>query len=884
MSEIDKTVFHEKHVALGAKMVEFAGWEMPLHYRPGIIEEHLTTRKRCGLFDVSHMGRFLFRGAGALKFLQHALTNNAVGLEVGEAQYTIIPDAQGGAIDDAYLYHFFEDEYLLVVNAANRQKDRDHFRSVLRRFKSVELLDQTKEMAMLSLQGPLAKEILTGALDSPFLPEPKRNALITGSIQATSVLIGRTGYTGEPLSLEVFVARKDALAVWDTLTQRGASPAGLGARDTLRLEACLPLHGHELGKDPEGKEIPVFACPLSQFAVSFSPDKGEFIGKKALEKQRAALKRILFGDYSRVADLPRRIMPLVLIGKAVARRGAKVFAARNGERHVGYVTSGTMVPYWLIEGEGLESRLTEEKQMRAICLGLLDSDLREDDPVTIEIRDRKADAVVVPFYLRSEAPPLARTIVYAPPVEEKIPPPAPAPKKAQQLLEKALENTIWRQRQCVNLIPSEQTASPMTRLLSIMDPAFRYAEHKSFKAFNDAEVFYYQGVDFIAEVERLLAEELRAFLGCREVETRLVSGQMANATVFSAMVDYINRANRKAEPRRIRKVMNNDIIKGGHLSSQPMGALRDFVARDPKTEKPAVVNFPILPENPYKIDVSTTCQLIAEHEPELIVFGKSVVLHPEPVAEIRACVDELGLSSVIMYDMAHVVGLVGPHFQEPFKDGADVVTGSTHKTFFGTQRGMVAVDYDEHDIEYELWESIRRRTFPGAVSNHHLGTLVGLLMAAYEMNHFKDAYQKAVLANAKAFAKALNDLGMDVAGDPAVSFTETHQVVINVGYGKGPEVARRLEDNNIIVNYQAGPYDEGFSAAGSLRMGVAEMTRFGMQPKNFQTLAQLIHDVVEGNRTVIDKVKSLRKQFLDLRFCFSGKEYDELIERLHSLI
>ena len=155
-------------------------------------------------------------------------------------------------------------------------------------------------------------------------------------------------------------------------------------------------------------------------------------------------------------------------------------------------------------------------------------------------------------------------------------------------------------------------------------------------------------------------------------------------------------------------------------------------------------------------------------------------------------------------------GFIGPHFQQPFAEGADLVTASTHKTFFGTQRGIIASRFEEHEERYELWEAIRRRTFPGAVSNHHLGTMLGLLMAAYEMNCFKDEYQRKVIANAKAFALALRDCGFDVAGDPDISFTETHQVIVNVGYAKGPEVARRLEANNIICNYQATPEDEGF--------------------------------------------------------------------------
>ena len=424
----------------------------------------------------------------------------------------------------------------------------------------------------------------------------------------------------------------------------------------------------------------------------------------------------------------------------------------------------------------------------------------------------------------------------------------------------------------------------MTRALSVMDPVGRYAEHKAIRAFCDTEVFYYQGTDFISEIENLLKKELTAFLGCCQVETRLISGQMANMVVYSALVDYINRADRKSEQRRIRKVLNHHIIKGGHLSAQPMGALRDYIARDPQTETAAVVNFPVLPDNPYQIDIESCRDIIAEHRPELIIMGKSMTLHKEPVSEIRAMVDSAGIDCTIMYDMAHVLGLIGPHFQQPFREGADVVTGSTHKTFFGTQRGLIAADIIPESPRYPFWEAVERRAFPGSLSNHHLGTLLGLLMAAYEMNTFKDTYQKQILANAKAFARALKDCNLAVAGDPDISFTETHQVIVSVGYALGPQIARLLEENNIIVNFQAAPEEEGFTAAGSLRMGVAEMTRFGMAETDFQELAQMISDVILRNANVKEAVSRFRKRFLNLGYCFSGDAFDGLLQSLQKLI
>ena len=149
---------------------------------------------------------------------------------------------------------------------------------------------------------------------------------------------------------------------------------------------------------------------------------------------------------------------------------------------------------------------------------------------------------------------------------------------------------------------------------------------------------------------------------------------------------------------------------------------------------------------------------------------------------------------------------------------------------------------------------------------------------------FKDTYPKKVVANAKAFARALKDCGLGVAGDPEISFTETHQVIINVGYAKAPEIARRLEENHIILNYQAAPDEESFSAAGSLRTGVQEMTRFGMEAADFGDLAQLMANVILKNKNVKKGVKDLRNRFLEMQYCFSGDEFDELEQKLHQLI
>ena len=370
-----------------------------------------------------------------------------------------------------------------------------------------------------------------------------------------------------------------------------------------------------------------------------------------------------------------------------------------------------MVPYWIFDGKGLSSEITERTDRRAIALGYLDSRIEEGAIVIVDVRGKRLRAGVMPYFLRSEAPPYTRVIkweVFQQSLQESSSP-AAATDQARQWVLRALDNHTWRQQRCINLIPSEQTPSPLVRLLSISDPVGRYAEHKSVKAFGDTDIFYYQGTDFIAAVEEALAEQMRLYLGCRQVDARPISGQMANMVVFSAMVDHLNRNDRKSEQRRIRRVMNHHIIKGGHLSAQPMGALRDYVMRDPIAERPAVVNFPVLVDNPYQVDIDVCRELMARYRPELIILGKSMTLHKEPVAAMRQAIDDLQLDAVLLYDMAHVLGLCGPHFQQPFAEGTDLVTGSTHKTFFGTQRGVVAADIDPGNLTaMPLWESVQR--------------------------------------------------------------------------------------------------------------------------------------------------------------------------------
>ena len=877
MSELKRTQLYDVHVSAGATMVDFGGWEMPIQYPSGIIAEHLYTRQVCSLFDVSHMGRLLIEGPQRKEFLQHVLTSNVSALDLNMAQYCIIPNENGGAVDDAYLYLFQEDSYLLVVNAANIDKDLEHLNRALSGFDCT-ITNISAEWASIAVQGPKSKEMLMtlSGGESP-TKEPTKNSLGTVSLEGHQARIAKTGYTGEPLGYEVYVRSEDAVWLWNRLVELGARPAGLGARDTLRMEASFPLYGHEMGVAPDGSEIPIFAVPLAKFAVSFSAQKGEFIGRAALERQHQAFIRHMDRDFSDMSALPRRIAPIALLDRGVMRAGMEIY---KGDKLVGWVTSGTMVPYFKTQGEGLSTVILEASGKRAIGLCYIDSDVLVDDTVEVDIRGKRLKAVIPARHMSVGAPPFARPLLYGEQEEVRTVAGGDRTGKALTLLHKAIENHVWRQEQCVNLIPSENTPSRAVRLLSGSDPACRYAEHKKILAFYEKEVFYYQGTKFIDQVERMLTEEMRAYFGCTEVETRTLSGQMSNMAVFSALTDWKNRFDRKKDAKRLGYVMNNHIIKGGHLSAQPMGALHDYIAVDPVTEKPAVVNFPVCRDNPYKMDVEETKKLIDRYRPELIIFGKSMVLHKEPVAQIRRFVDEQKIPTTIMYDMAHVLGLIGDHFQNPFQEGAEIVTGSTHKTFFGPQRGVIGVNYKEEDLKYGLWKTIESRTFPGSVSNHHLGTQLGMLMAAYEMNQFRDAYQSAIIRNAKSFARSLRSYGLDVVGDPAIDYTETHQVIVSVGYGEGAEIAERLEQNNVIVNYQATPDEEGFTASGALRMGVSEMTRFGFEEKDFDQLASLMADCILRGREIKADVEQLRARHTEMRYCFDDAAINDALEQL----
>ena len=393
MCELKRTQLYEAHLAAGGTMGDFGGWEMPIQYPSGIVTEHLTTRSGCGIFDVSHMGRLLIEGPDRLAFMQHVLSSNVAAVKPGRAQYCMIPNATGGAVDDAYVYMYEEDRYMLVVNASNTDKDLAHFATILPQFNCT-VTNMTDKCASIAVQGPESDKILSALIGGPVPVGPKKNDLGFAMMEGRKVWLSRTGYTGEPIGYELFIESAEAVWLWNRLIELGAKPIALGARDTLRLEAGLPLYGHEMGEAPDGSEIKIFSVPLSRFAVSFAEEKGEFIGKALLEDQKA--------------NLTTKIVPIALVDRGVIRAGMDIY---KGDEKAGWVTSGTMVPYYNYEGEGENTKLLETTGKRSIGFACVAGNPQVGDEVFVDVRGKKLKAVVVSKHMIQNDPPYGKAVL-----------------------------------------------------------------------------------------------------------------------------------------------------------------------------------------------------------------------------------------------------------------------------------------------------------------------------------------------------------------------------------------------------------------------------------------------------------------------------------------
>ena len=391
MSELKRTPLYDAHVAAGATMVDFGGWEMPIQYPAGIVSEHLYDRKHCGIFDVSHMGRLIVEGPDRVAFLQKVLTSNVAALVPGRAQYCIIPTETGGAVDDAYLYMYEEDRYMLIVNASNTDKDLEHFAKYLPDYDCT-IANITDSYSSIAVQGPDAEKILKVLSAGAEISGPKKNDLNELQMEGHTVRISKTGYTGDPIGWELFIDAKDVTWLWNRLIELGAQPTALGARDTLRLEAGLPLYGHEMGEDHDGKEMPIFAVSLARFAVSFKEEKGDFVARELLLDQKEN-------------GTSKKVIPISLIDRGVMRGGMDVY--KDGV-HIGWVTSGTMVPYYNFDEEG---NILDTTGKRSIGFAYIDSSVTMEDTLHIDVRGKMLKARPVSKHMDQNTPPYGRAIL-----------------------------------------------------------------------------------------------------------------------------------------------------------------------------------------------------------------------------------------------------------------------------------------------------------------------------------------------------------------------------------------------------------------------------------------------------------------------------------------
>jgi aminomethyltransferase len=311
------TALYERHVAAGAKLVEFAGWQMPVQYE-GVREEHLAVRESCGIFDVSHMGEIEVSGPRALALLQRLLSNDLAKITLegghgaaGGAQYSVLCREDGGVLDDVFTYRLDAERFLTVTNAANHERDLEHFLTQAQGIAGVTVSDRIDDYAMLAVQGPRAREIVQAISDAPL---PARMTAATRRLAAAEVLVCGTGYTGED-GVELLCRPEDAPALWDEAVRRGAVPAGLAARDTLRLEACFHLYGNDLSVERGPIEAGLGWC--------CKEDTG-FIGCEAVRAVRTAGPR-------------ERLVAFAIDGPGIARQGNAVIGG-------GVVTSGTLSP------------------------------------------------------------------------------------------------------------------------------------------------------------------------------------------------------------------------------------------------------------------------------------------------------------------------------------------------------------------------------------------------------------------------------------------------------------------------------------------------------------------------------------------------------------
>ncbi|HEY7419602.1 MAG TPA: serine hydroxymethyltransferase [Ktedonobacteraceae bacterium] len=413
----------------------------------------------------------------------------------------------------------------------------------------------------------------------------------------------------------------------------------------------------------------------------------------------------------------------------------------------------------------------------------------------------------------------------------------------------------WRQTQTINLIASENTPSDAVRSVQNSDFMGRYAEGHPNEPGKVNR--YYQGTRCIDEIETIARREILELFNAKQADVRPISGNAANTAIALSVL------------RGGDTVIANSTDAGGHISHGPVGVLGRRIqnrGQSLKLGSAHAVNLHYLPltEDMYHVDAQKTIELIDQLHPQLVVMGKSLFLFPEPVSEVATFCKTNDIP--LLYDGAHVLGLIaGGQFQDPLREGATWMTGSTHKTFPGPQRGVILANLDAPDAIKKYWQAADRGVFPGSSSNHHLHSLPALVVATREMKAYGHDYAAQIVHNAQALGKSLDELGTPVEARN-FGYTRSHMIAVNVAqWGGGVEVAKRLEDNDIIVNYNMLPGDSDPRNPSGLRIGVPEMTRFGMDERAMGELAQLLHDAIRGQQ-VKSQVNALRARYVEMKY------------------
>jgi len=410
------------------------------------------------------------------------------------------------------------------------------------------------------------------------------------------------------------------------------------------------------------------------------------------------------------------------------------------------------------------------------------------------------------------------------------------PQEVKDIIDVVVKHNVWRRQETINLIASENVMSPLAELLYLNDLSGRYAE-------GTVGQRYYQGTKFVDVLEDALSKRFAKVLGATFVDVRPISGTIANLATYFALVPEGGI------------VASLPVKYGGHISHNTVGGLKALRLK--------AVDLPWDMEN-FNVDVDAARKVIEEKKPNLIILGASLYLFPHPVKEIAEIAKTVG--AYVLHDSAHVFGLIiGGVFPNPLKEGAHVTTASTHKTFPGPQGGLIATVLGD-----EVNAQIQKAVFPTFTSNYHLHRYAATYVTLVEMETFGREYATKVVENAKALAEALSAEGITPVAERQ-GFTKTHQVAVDVSkFGGGDKVAALLEEANIIVNKNALPWDKSVLRPSGIRMGVQEMTRFGMGRDEMREIARFIARVLRGEdpATVKREVTKFRKSFIEIKYGF----------------